>query len=320
LTVYVDLVFLTNLAVDGTVLLTTAKVRKLRPGRTRIALSAALGAAYAAAMFLADIPYFYTFGAKVLVSAAMVLTAFGYGGPLRFIRIFGAFYLVNFATLGGVIGLSFLLKQAGSPWAAMSFTQQGGLLLNWQMQLGLFAAAFALSAWLFRSASFSAQSRERLETLIADVTVTVNGESIQCRGLVDTGNRLYDPLSRAPVMVMEASLWCEWLPEGWAARLQTEPADQLVAEMGEAFPDGFVLQDRLRLVPYRGVNGNTRLMLAVRPDAVSIALPDCAPHSNRRVLVGLDGGALSSDQTYRAIVHPDLVPAQGSAPAPSQPA
>ncbi|MBN2983385.1 sigma-E processing peptidase SpoIIGA [Cohnella algarum] len=136
MTVYVDLVFLTNLAVDGTVLLTTAKVRKLRPGRTRIALSAAAGAAYAAIMFLADIPYLYTFGAKVIVSAIMVWIAFGYGGPLRFIRLFGAFYLVNFATLGGVIGISFLLKQTGSPWGSVTVTEQGGCCSIGRCSLG----------------------------------------------------------------------------------------------------------------------------------------------------------------------------------------
>lgn len=301
-------------------LLTTAKVRKLRPGRTRIALSAAAGAAYAAIMFLADIPYLYTFGAKVIVSAIMVWIAFGYGGPLRFIRLFGAFYLVNFATLGGVIGISFLLKQTGSPWGSVTVTEQGGLLLDWQMQLGLLAAAFALSVWLFRSASSSAQSRERLETLLADVTVTIGERSLRCRGLIDTGNRLYDPFTRIPVMVMEASIWSDWLPLGWASRLAAEPADRMVAELGGQTPADADFHDRLRLIPYRGVNGNTRMMLAVKPDAVSVVLGDRLPQTSRRVLIGLDGGRLSSDQTYRAIVHPDLVPAPGSDPAPSQPA
>ncbi|WP_035154330.1 sigma-E processing peptidase SpoIIGA [Cohnella thermotolerans] len=320
MTVYVDLVFLTNLAIDGTVLLTTAKARKLRPKRRRIALSAGLGAVYAAAMFLADVPYLYSFGAKVLVSLVMVLCAFGYGGPLRLLRLFATFYLVNFATLGGVLGFSFLLRQSGTPWGGMTFTPDGGLLLDWHMQLGLFAASFALSVWLFRGASASAERTGRLEALIVDVTVSVGGEKRECRGLVDTGNRLYDPLTRIPVMMMEASLWKDRLPSGWAERLRDEPADRLVAELDAASEEGCAWGDRLRLVPYRSVNGNTRLLLAFKPDSVAVARSGSPARDYKRVLIGMDGGTLSPDGSYRAIVHPDLGMAFDAEPVPSQPA
>ncbi|GIO13278.1 sporulation sigma-E factor-processing peptidase [Cohnella xylanilytica] len=320
MTVYVDLVFLTNLAVDGTVLLTTAKARRLRPRRRRIALSAGLGAVYAAAMFMASVPYLYSFGAKVLVSAAMVLCAFGYGGPVRFLRLFATFYLVNFATLGGVLGIAFLLRQSGDPWGGMTFTPDGGLLLDWRLQLGLFAASFALSVWLFRGASSSAERTSRLDALVVDVTVTVQGESWSCRGLVDTGNRLYDPLTRVPVLILEASVWKDRLPAGWADRLRGEPADKLIAELGGNGDDGYAWGDRLRLVPYRGVNGNTKLLLAVKPDSVHIGRGGSEARAYNRVLIGLDGGSLSPDGSYRAIVHPDLGMSDSADAIPSQPA
>ncbi|MBB6729638.1 sigma-E processing peptidase SpoIIGA [Cohnella zeiphila] len=304
--VYVDLVFLTNLAIDGTVLMTTAKARKLQPKRSRIALSAGLGAAYAAAMFLADAPYLYSFAAKVLVSVAMVFCAFGYGGPLRFVRLFLTFYLVNFATLGGVLGISFLLRQSGTPWADMSVTSGGGVALEWQMQLGLFAAAFGLSVWLFRGASASAERTRRLDAFVVNVTVTVGEDSWSCRGLVDTGNRLYDPLTRIPVMMMEASVWRERLPAGWTERLRGEAADRLVAELDGAAGEPYAWGDRLRLVPYRGMGTDTRLMLAIKPDSVTIGREGEPPRSYQRVLIGMDGGKLSPDGTYQAIVHPDL--------------
>ncbi|WP_158629913.1 sigma-E processing peptidase SpoIIGA [Cohnella sp. AR92] len=320
MTVYVDLVFFTNLAVDGTVLLLTAKVRKLQPKRRRVALSAGLGAAYAAMMFLASVPYLYSFAAKLMVSVLMLLCAFGYGGLLRFIRLFVAFYVVNFATLGGVIGTSFLLTQSGSPWKAMTVTADGGLLLSWQLQLGLFAATFALSVWMFRGASASTERQQRLESLLVDVVVTVDGESWSCRGLVDTGNRLYDPLTRIPVMMMEASLWKDKLPSGWAERLHQEPADQLLAELDGLREDGFAWGERIRLVPYRSLNGTTRLLLAIKPDSVSIVSGSSEERIYRRVLIGMDGGSISPDGTYRAIVHPDLGMTDSTPSIPSQPA
>ncbi|QMV40374.1 sigma-E processing peptidase SpoIIGA [Cohnella cholangitidis] len=320
MTVYVDLVFFTNLAVDGAVLLATAKVRRLRPTRSRIFAAAIIGAVYAAAMFWAHYPYLYSFGAKVLVSLGMVLLSYGYGGPLHFIRNFGAFYLVNFATLGGVIGLSYLLRSADSPWGGVTYTADGGLLLEWQMQLGLFAVTFLLSLWLFRSTSETRRKTQSLEQLFWDVEIKIGDGSWAIKALLDTGNRLYDPLTRIPVMIMEASVWKEQLPQGWCDRLKGESADQLISELGAPSSEDYSWSNRLRLVPYRTVNGTTRLMLAVKPDAVLLSREGHPLLQVNRVLIGLDGGTLSSEGTYRAIVHPDMAHADPLSSAPSQPA
>ncbi|BBI34667.1 sigma-E processing peptidase SpoIIGA [Cohnella abietis] len=318
--VYVDLVFFNNLAVDGMVLLATAKVRHLRPSRSRLFAGAFLGAFYAAAMFWAHFPYMYSFGAKVLISLIMVLLALGYGGPLAFIRNFGAFYLVNFATLGGVIGLSYLLKSADSPWRGMQYTADGGLILDWQMQLGLYIVALSLSFWLFKSTSETRVRRQELEQLFWDIEIKVESGSWAVRALLDTGNRLYDPLTRIPVMIMEAAIWKAELPTGWSERLKAEPPDKLIAEMDTDHTEGYPWGNRLRLIPYRAINGNTRLMLAIKPDIVLLSREGHTPLRVSRVLIGLDGGTLSSEGTYQAIVHPDMAKAEPVSSAPSQPA
>jgi len=321
MTVYVDVIFFNNLAVDGTVLLVTAKVRHLLPSRSRIFAAASLGGIYAAMMFLAHIPYMYSFAAKVLVSLIMVLLSFGYGGPLQLVRNFGAFYLVSFATLGGVIGLSFLLQSADSPWAGMMFTSNGGLLLEWRMQLGLFITTLALSVWLFRSTSATRIKRQELEQLFWNIEINVGERNWKVKALLDTGNRLYDPLTRTPVMILEASIWKEELPPGWCERLKGESPDQLISEMNAHLTEEYVWAHRLRLVPYRGINGKTSLMLAVKPDVVCLSREGHPPLRVSRVLVGLDGGTLSSEGNYHAIVHPDMAQsADNVSSAPSQPA
>ncbi|WP_027088356.1 sigma-E processing peptidase SpoIIGA [Cohnella panacarvi] len=318
--VYVDLVFFTNLAVDGIVLLLTAKARRLYPARAKLIGAAVFGALYAASMFVTDIPYAYSFAGKVIVSLVMVLITFGYGGPMQLLRNAGAFYTVSFATLGGVIGLTYLVKSSGTSWAGMSFTQDGGIVVRWPMQLGLIAVAFLLSAWLFHGTGETRRKRYDVEALIWDVEVRIEGRSWTVRGLLDTGNRLYEPLTRTPVMIMEASVWKDLLPAGWTDRLKGESADRLIAELGTSGSEPYQWSHRLRLIPYRAVNGSPKLMLGIKPDAVILSRPEQSPLTTERVLIGLDGGTLSSDASYRAIVHPDLPQAKGAAPAPSQPA
>lgn len=318
--VYVDLVFFTNLAVDGIVLLLTAKVRRLYPARVRLIGAAVCGALYAASMFMTNIPYLFSFAGKVFVSLLMILLTFGYGGPLQLIRNVGAFYTVSFATMGGVIGLTYLVKSSGSPWGGMTYMSDGSIALQWQMQLGLFVVTFLLSVWLFQGTSETRRKRENVEALIWDVEIQVEGACWNVRGLLDTGNRLYEPLTRTPVMIMEASVWKDHLPTGWCDRLKGESADRLIAELGTNDSDVFAWSNRLRLIPYRAVNGSPKLMLGVKPDAVILSRPDTPPVKSLRVLIGLDGGVLASDSSYRAIVHPDLPKADAAASAPSQPA
>ncbi|MFD0672005.1 sigma-E processing peptidase SpoIIGA [Cohnella sp. GCM10027633] len=324
--VYVDLVFFTNLAIDGVVLLLTAKARRLYPARSRLAGAAVFGALYAASMFLVDVQFLYSFAGKVVVSLAMLLMAFGFGGPMQTLRNVAAFYTVNFATLGGVIGISYLVRSSGSPWGGMTYASDGSIVLQWQMQLGLFAVAFLLAVWLFHASAETRRKRQNVEALIWDVEVQVDGRTWTFRGLLDTGNRLYEPLTRTPVMIMEASIWKESLPAGWCDRLKGESADSLVAELGSNDPEPFGWSHRLRLIPYRAVNGSPKLMLGVKPDAVVLSMQGHAPIQTTRVLIGLDGGTLSSDASYRAIVHPDLTHAgananaNAKAKAPSQPA
>jgi stage II sporulation protein GA (sporulation sigma-E factor processing peptidase) len=121
-------------------------------------------------------------------------------------------------------------------------------------------------------------------------------------------------------MIMEASVWREQLPQGWCERLKGESADLLISELDTSSSEEYPWGNRLRLVPYRAVNGNTRLMLAVKPDAVLLSREGHPLLQVNRVLIGLDGGTLSSEGTYRAIVHPDMAHADPLTSAPSQPA
>lgn len=62
----------------------------------------------------------------------------------------------------------------------------------------------------------------------------------------------------------------------------------------------------MRLVPYRGINKGSQFMIALKPDEVSI-VQEGRTVTTGRVLIGLDGGRLSMESAYRAIIHPVLL-------------
>lgn len=59
-------------------------------------------------------------------------------------------------------------------------------------------------------------------------------------------------------------------------------------------------------------------MLALKPDMVRVELGGFE-YTASKVLIGLDGGTLSGDRAYRAIIHPALTEGEGT-PKNAQPA
>ncbi|MNI27694.1 Sporulation factor SpoIIGA [compost metagenome] len=302
--VYADLIFLFNFLMDAALLLLTARIRRISFTWWRLAASAAIGAAYVVMIFVPALSIFFTFIVKCCFCVLMMITAFGFGSLQHVIRNLGTFFLINFATAGGIFGLHYLLASSGDIMNGLMFTHSGGLMFQVQVGGLLFILVLSgLMLWWFRAVFVSTKQREELTSFLAQVDVQIDAYTSTCMGLIDTGNQLYDPLTRTPVMVMEASQWGEHLPEAWIQRIRSAEVDQIISGLGT---EEFIWQDRLRLVPYRGVNRTTQFMLALKPDKVVITHNDKQVEATK-VLIGLDGGKLSSDGSYQAIIHPTLL-------------
>jgi stage II sporulation protein GA (sporulation sigma-E factor processing peptidase) len=138
---------------------------------------------------------------------------------------------------------------------------------------------------------------------ITDLTVSVDDFNFTCKGLIDTGNRLYDPLTNMPVLVVEIESWIGYLPESWVKRIQNAEVEQIFMDLDK---ENFMGQERIRLVPFRGINKGGQFMLAIKPDQVKVRFNE-QWITTSKVLVGIDRGRLSSDGSYQAILHPALI-------------
>jgi stage II sporulation protein GA (sporulation sigma-E factor processing peptidase) len=305
--VYLDLIFLTNFLIDGALLFTTAWTRKIRFAWWRLLLAAGIGAAYVVFMFIPEMSFLFTFFVKFGFALVMLAVAFGFSSLQSFLRNLGTFYLINFVAAGGILGIHYFLESSSEVLNGIAISQTGGLRHELTVGFAFIAILFIPVLWFYRNMFLSARQREELTSFLAEVHIFIDQVEASCTGLIDTGNQLYDPLTRTPVMIMEASQWQKHIPETWMKRIRESEVDQIVSAIGlEEGEEPFVWQDRLRLVPYRGVNKGTQFMLAIKPDRVVIIYNEKTIES-LKVLVGLDGGRLSSDNSYQAIIHPVLM-------------
>lgn len=276
--VYLDRVFLLNLLVDHLLLTATARLagRPLRRGR--LLLCAAGGGLYAAAVFLPCLGFLAHPLCRLAAGAAMGLLA--WRRERRPWRMTALFFLLSAGLAGLLLALGLA---AGSPAALLNRVYYADV--SWPLLLGA-AAAFALLLHLV----FRQGARHEGGELM-DVTISLEGRRQRLRALHDTGNRLRDPVSGQPVLVLEqAALESLW-PAGAAELLrQSLPPEEKLARLYRL--NGSC---RFSLLPYCSVGAPSGLLLAVRSDYVKIGRI-----TYPRILLALSPGPVG-DGRYQAL-------------------
>ncbi len=266
-TLYLDELFVLNLAIDYFLLLATAKVCALPYRRGRFALAGAMGGLWSCLAVLPSLPWLGGTGMKTVLSLAMSLVAFGQ--ERRLWRPFLAF-----------LGLSVLF--GGAVYAAglsRGIPSDGRLLrLDMRVLVLSFALCWAGVELVFRRAVKKA-GRE-----ILSAEIRFRGRQQALSVLRDTGNELSDPLSGCAVLIAEAAALAALFPPELAGFLASEAPDAVSRIPG------------LRLIPYRGLSTQGGLLACFRPESIKLAAQE-----RRDIVVAIAPGRLSEDGAYNAI-------------------
>lgn len=266
--VYIDEIFLQNALVDYLLLLCSARLAGEPLRRGRFVLGAALGGAYAAAVWLPQTAFLAHPLCRLAAAVGMALAA--YGDRRRLARAGMVFFAVSAAFAGGVLALRRLGAIPAAP--------------DWKSTLLGAAVCYALlSLPLRRVARHTGRELARCRLRLGDRTC-------QLTALVDTGNTLTDPATGKPVMVAEGEKLAElFAPEG---RPMEEELSDPVGALERREGDG-----RWRLLPYRSVGVPWGLLLAVRVDQAQVGREDYGP-----ILVALSPGPVSDGGGYAALI------------------
>ena len=184
--VYWDLAAAWNFALDYLLLLGTLHLAGQPIRRKRVALAAALGAAYSVAALA--IPALVW----ALLPMALLMCRIAFGNAPRLLRLSLLFLLLSCA----LSGLVLLLGRLGGGMARLA---RGAVLA--ELPWGVFCAAMA-SAYVLLTVIFRASARHDAADFVT-ARVEYGGESAELRLLRDTGNTLCDPLTGESVPVIE---------------------------------------------------------------------------------------------------------------------
>ena len=196
MTVYLDSVFALNFAVNWLLLHAAARLGAAAVRPRRIAAAAALGAAYAVAVYLPGCGVLAGWAGKLAVTAALLAVAFGLRREtLRLAAVFGG---VTLALCGAVYGLE-LLKHGrvrpGALWYPVTFSS---LVLT-------AGGVYAATRLLLPRLSHAPDS-------VVPVRLTLGGRRVFLSALRDSGNTLCDPVTGEAVLVADWHCAARLLP------------------------------------------------------------------------------------------------------------
>jgi len=282
-----------NCLFDCLLLWATSAVTRTPTSRGRLLAAALTGTGYYLLHLLAEarvVPYYGALRSVpvvVLVSALMLFLAFGRLRLRRLVSVAAHFYGIGFAAAGAGMAAAHLLGSPSRPDTIAGFLAASGAIL------------------LIAELGWGAVQRSIWQQLYhMPVEIRFGDRSCRLQALVDTGNRLRDPLSGAPVVVAEGEALRPLLPE------YLQPAVAAM-ETGDLGPVSRLLSSeewsaRFRVIPYASIGREHGLLIGFRPDEVRIVVDGRSVPVGPCIL-GLCKGPLDPEGAYQALIHPDLV-------------
>jgi stage II sporulation protein GA (sporulation sigma-E factor processing peptidase) len=272
--VYIDMLFLLNGIANYLLLLAGGHMSGAVLRRGLMALAAAVGAAYAAAVFLPGAEWLAAWPCRLAVGVLMSVISYGSGRQL--LRSTVMFFGASAALAGLVLAAQLLGSQP--------LTVEHGVLysrFDFRLLLVLFVLCyFILSLFFRRVGRHGGGELVRLE-------VRLMGKTVSLTALRDTGNTLTDPADNRPVVVVAYEAVKPYLPDEADPNHPVDSARRL-ERMGVK---------GIRLLPYRAVGTELGMLLALRTEGVTA---DGRPLG--ALLVALSPGAVSDGGGYQALI------------------
>lgn len=257
---YIDVFFLENLMMDSLILLALDHILKCGGKRGCIFLCAALGSLLTCAAVAAPLPGIAKlFLFHVCINSVMLITGLKIKSISQFVKAFILLYVVS-VFMGGIM-------QIFRPYMRV---------------VSLFyCAAFGSYLLLIRMWKLLSHEAERQRTVLEVTLYTSKGER-KARALWDTGNRLRDFVTDAPVNILDPGILCE------------------ITDLPEA-EKGF------HLIPYRCIAGE-QVMKVFRIEKMCVhAGRDGGDRWIQKPLFGVGEERLSQNKEYEIILNPGIL-------------
>lgn len=193
MTVYVDLVLILNIAMDFLLLLSVSTTLKRNVKFYRIILGSLIGGISVVFLFL-KLNNLTLFLFKLIVSMIMVLVTFSFKNIKYFFNNLLYLYLLSIILGGGIYLLDI----------QFNYKNEGLLFINNGFKLN-FIVLLISSPFIIYMYIKSIRSIKRNYSNFYRVDIIYNEKKYRFNAVLDTGNRLYDPYKKRPIVIVNTN-------------------------------------------------------------------------------------------------------------------
>jgi len=290
---YLDVLFIENLIINCIIIYLTSLISKRKSRVWKIALASFIGALYVVFYSIGDFEVLHRLSTKILLSFLMVVVAFTPERFMEFFRIVGIFYLVSFIFGGTALALFFILRMDGMNENTFYIKDFSLNLLVISIMVSCLMVKF-LWLWLKKARFF--------KDFYVDIGVEIGNRIKEFRALVDTGNRLYDPFSNWPVMIVELSEIEEILPEDIKFIIREAVQEDILKMVNLPKTSPWVL--KIRFIPFMSVGKENGILVGIKPDKIYLKSEG---KTITDIIVGIYHKKLFNKKDYNALINPDIL-------------
>lgn len=294
--IYGDLVLIENIIMNYIIFLCTAKFSKNGYKKLRLLLASFIGALYSFFYFLQGYEFLYTWLLKIIFSLFIIIIAFTPYRLTELVKITGIFYTVSFAFGGATFGLYYLVNGMQCSYKDMLYLKG--------FPSKLFLLSIIIAYITIKHVWNYIIYRTKRERVISRINISLNNKSILIPALVDTGNSLYDPISKLPVVIVEYSSVKNIIPNDMQKIFDDNKENNmsLIASLASK-PEWLT---KFRIIPFKSLGKENALMIGFKPDTFDIELNNQKQNTND-LIIGIYNKKFSSSGEYGALIHPDIL-------------
>ncbi len=285
MTVYLDVVFFENVILNYIIILSTALISKSKINTKRIILSSMVGGIFAILNYMVDLHMFASIIIKIIISIIMIIIAFGNYHIKKIFKQIIFFYLVSF-TFGGI---AFML---------LFFVNPNNIIINGNHFVGTYPIKMAVLAGGIGFIVISVVAkiiRDKInkKMMICELEIFYNGKVKKVKTMLDTGNLLKEPISKADVVIVEKH------------SLEGMVPDKLLEDVSSILNGNLIEGESIhsynfKLIPFSSLGNDNGLLVGFKPDYIKVyGEEECVRDD---VLVGIYNGKLSRTNMYTSLI------------------
>ena len=303
LEVYPDIIFVLNFLLDFILLYLLKMINRRESSLVRRCIAAVLGGLIAA--IVGVLPWINILMRFLVMNVAgstlMLWVAFGKMKRMEFFKQFITFYLITYFVGGLVNSVYYHTDMRLKLLSIGKFVKFSNIPIVFVLAVIFVIVPIALLLiWMLRW--YQSDVRETLE-----IELFYGDYSICTKGFMDTGNCLYDPIFRKPVIIIEKTLLQDLLPPELCNEFDmtkillesnTTGSEQGLEEQKGLLP--------IRIIPYQSIGKNKGMMLGFVLDKVLIHKGK-EIQCNTKVTAAVCDNQLSPCKEYQVILHQKLI-------------